>query len=484
MAQRTHDHGEVELKFELDGRAAKEVRRHGLLADVAHKTQSQTSVYFDTDKGEVHKAGYSLRVRQIGDCFTQTVKTNGSSAGLFDRGEWESPVEQMEPNLKGLDWTPLGKLKALNRKVEPVVCSDVERTTWLIDRDGSVIEAVLDTGTVSAGEAESKFHELELELKAGKPKALFDFAQELGKAVSLEVGVLSKEERGLMLADGAFGHEHKASDLDIDDSMDAGEVFASIVHECIRHFRLNEPLIITQRNPKALHQARVALRRLRTAFSFFRPAIQQASPEPLRNELREFLTPFGEARNLDVFLDRLGDDLSWRDRRKLTSAREETYDQVIGTLKAQRSRDMFLDLVEWTASGDWRKDAASTQILKFAAPRFDAVWRKVKRRGAQVGDLEEHQLHRLRINVKKLRYAIEFLAPLYARKRVRKFASSLEEMQDCLGLIHDDMVSRQIVADFALGETCRTDVSGRSRQLKTMETRFKRVKRVGRFWNN
>jgi inorganic triphosphatase YgiF len=484
MMQRTQDHGEVELKFELDGRAAKEVRRHGVLAEAAHQTHSQTSVYFDTIKGEIHKAGYSLRVRQVGDCFTQTVKTNGGAAGLFDRGEWEAPVEQMVPDRKALDRTPLRKLKNLDRRAEPVVCSDVDRTTWLIDRDGSVIEAVLDSGTVSAGEEEAKFHELELELKAGESKALFDFAQELSKAVVLEVGVLSKEERGLMLAKGAFGRAHKASDLDIATSMDAGEAFASIVHECIRHFRLNEPLIVAERDPEALHQARVALRRLRTAFSLFRPAIRQASLEPLRNELREFLTPFGEARNLDVFLGRLGGDLAWRDRRKLTSARDEAYDQIVDTLKEQRSRDMLLDLVEWTTSEDWRKEAALTPILKFAAPRLDAVWRKVKRKGARLGDLEERQLHRLRINVKKLRYAVDFLAPLYDKKRVRKFASSLEEMQDCLGLIHDDMVSREIVADFALGETGRTDVTDRSRQLKTMETRFKQVKRVGRFWNN
>lgn len=484
MAQRTQNHGEVELKFELDGRAAKEVRRHGLLAEAAHQTQSQTSVYFDTDDGEVHKAGYSLRVRRVGDCFTQTVKTNGGSAGLFNRGEWEAPVEQMAPDSKALDRTPLGKIKKLDRKAEPVVCSDVERTTWLIDRDGSVIEAVLDSGTVSAGDEEAKFHELELELKAGETKALFDFAQEMGRDVPLQVGVLSKEERGQMLAEGGFGHEQKASVLDIAKSMDAGQVFAVIVHECIRHFRLNEALIVSERDPKALHQARVALRRLRTAFSLFRPAIRQASLEPLRMELREFLTPFGEARNLDVFLDKHGDELGWRDRRKLTSAQAKTYDRVIDTLNAQRSRDMVLDLVEWTASGDWRKDAASAPIGEFAGPRFDAVWQKVKRNGARLGDLEEHQLHRLRINVKKLRYAVDFLAPLYPKKRVRKFASSLEEMQDCLGLIHDDMVSRQIVADFALSETGRTDVTNRSRQLKAMETRFKQLKRVGRFWTS
>ena len=183
-----------------------------------------------------------------------------------------------------------------------------------------------------------------------------------------------------------------------------------------------------------------------------------------------------------MFLDNHGDELGWRDRRKLTSARAETYDQVIDALNAQRSRDMFLDLIEWTASGDWRKEP---HPRRSASSRPSGSMRSGGRssaRGQELGDLEEQQLHRLRINVKKLRYAVDFLAPLYAKKRVRKFASSLEEMQDCLGLIHDDMVSRQIVADFALSETGRTDVTGRSRQLKAMEKRFKQLKRVGRFW--
>jgi CHAD domain-containing protein len=145
---------------------------------------------------------------------------------------------------------------------------------------------------------------------------------------------------------------------------------------------------------------------------------------------------------------------------------------------------MFLDLVEWTASNDWRKQAASAPIGKFAAKRLNAVWQKVKHNGARLGDLEEKQLHRLRMSVKKLRYAVDFLAPLYAKKRVRKFASLLAEMQDCLGLIHDDTISREIIATFALCESDRTDVISRSRQLKTMEKRFNQLKRVGRFWAN
>ena len=273
MAKSSRDHREAELKFELGRRAARKVRHHPLLADTSHQTESQTSVYFDTPKGKVHDAGYSLRVREAGENYTQTVKTNGGGAGLFDRGEWEVPVPDLSIDRKALKQTPLGKLK-LDGKLKPQVRSDIERATWLIDRDGSLIEVVLDSGTVSAGDKEQKFRELELELRAGQPAAMFSLAKELSEDVPLEIGVLSKEQRGRMLAEGALDHEQRAQAPAIADDMTASQAFAAIVHECVRHFRLNQALIIAERDPDALHQARVAMRRLRTAFSLFRPAIR------------------------------------------------------------------------------------------------------------------------------------------------------------------------------------------------------------------
>lgn len=473
---------EAELKFELDRRAARKVRHHPLLGEDSPKTQSQTSIYFDTDDSLVHKAGYSLRVRRSGDDHVQTVKTNDGGAGLFDRTEWEVPVDALEIDDKALKATPLGRVKKLGKNLEPKLRSTVDRSTWLIDRDGSLIEVVLDRGTVEAGDETQKFQELELELREGTLAGLFALARQLGEEVPLEIGVLSKKERGMLLAERALDHEQKSREPAIAAAMTAGQAFAAVVQECIRHFRLNQPLIIAERNPAALHQARVAMRRLRTAFILFRPAIRQGSLEPLKSELKAFIEPFGVARNLDVYLDRHGEELAWRDRRKLQSALADAYDQVIDALNSRQRRDMFVDLVEWTASADWQRKAAGEPIGKFAARQLDAAWRKVKRGASQLGKLEEQQLHRLRIDIKKLRYSVEFLGPLYRRKRVRKFASSLEAMQDCLGLIHDDMISREIVAGYALAESGRTDISQRSRQLTRMAARFKRVKHLARFW--
>ena len=192
-----------------------------------------------------------------------------------------------------------------------------------------------------------------------------------------------------------------------------------------------------------------------------------------------------QARNLDVFLANHEQKLARSDRRKLQSARTKAYDQVIDTLNAQRSRDLFLNLVEWTASQTWQKAAAAAPIRKFAGKRIDSVWKKVRGTGSTLAKLEEKQLHRLRINIKKLRYAVEFLGPLYRKKDVRKFTSSLEEMQDCLGQLHDEVIGRQLIMDLSLGATASGDVtnSERSRILKATGAHFKRLKQVGQFWS-
>ena len=279
-----------------------------------------------------------------------------------------------------------------------------------------------------------------------------------------------------------FGDAQKASFVDIRKKMDVGQVFVMIVHECVRHFRLNEALIIEQRDPRALHQARVAIRRLRTAFTLFRPAIHKSSLKPLRKELRAFAAPFGDARNLDVFLDAREHDLRASDRRKVMAARTKAYDQVIEKLKAQASRELMLNLVEWTNSGEWRTRAASAPIESFATRRLDAAWKKVRQKHQGVRALDEQQLHRLRISVKKLRYAVDFLAPLYAKKRVRKFTSAVEEAQECLGLIHDDTIGRQIVTDLNIESVDLT--KDRSRQLRTLAKAFRHLKGGGRFWRD
>src|SRR4030095_3700626 len=141
-----------------------------------------------------------------------------------------------------------------------------------------------------------------------------------------KLGVMSKAERGFALASGKFGKVVKAEPVPLRADMNVAEGFATIVSACLRHFRLNESLVIEQREVEALHQTRVAMRRLRSAFTLFRPAISDEEFEDIRDELRWFTRELGAARNLDVYLER---DIPDGDRQRLELKREQAYDGVI-----------------------------------------------------------------------------------------------------------------------------------------------------------
>src|SRR5205085_9076229 len=124
-----------------------------------------------------------------------------------------------------------------------------------------------------------------------------------------------------------------------------------IVTACIRHFRRNEPLVIEKRSMNALHQARVAMRRLRSTLTLFRTVVADDEFMALRDELRWFTGKLGDARNLDVYLQR---DLPKDEKRTLKAKRERVYDQVIETMESGRFRRLMLDLIAWAYLGEWR----------------------------------------------------------------------------------------------------------------------------------
>ncbi|HEX4737132.1 MAG TPA: CYTH domain-containing protein [Allosphingosinicella sp.] len=114
---------EFELKLELDPRDAGDLRRHPLLAGAEASTRAQCSTYFDTRKNALRKAGYSLRVRSSGGKYVQTVKRTSAGAGLFNRPEWEVPVEHDRPDAAAIAETPVGEIIGADRvgKLVPVV---------------------------------------------------------------------------------------------------------------------------------------------------------------------------------------------------------------------------------------------------------------------------------------------------------------------------------------------------------------------------
>jgi len=495
----TEEDREIELKLELESGAAAALRAHPALAGLPAKSADQSSTYYDTPDSALRKAGYSLRVRQAKGRHIQTVKHQASgAAGLFDRPEWETDIHGPEPDLRAAAETPLGEVltKKLRKQLTSLIRSDMVRTTWLAELDGSTIEVVLDEGDVAGGDAREVIAELELELKAGAPSALIGFARELTRSVPARIGVLTKAERGYRLADGSAARATKGERIALDRGMSTAAGFAAICYSCMRQFRLNEPLVIAAREPAALHQARVSMRRLRSAFSLFRPVI--AGDEvfaALREEVRWFTNQLGDARNMDVLLKRVG-GRSEELRQLLEGERERAYGQVLEALASARLRGMMLDLVAWIETGPWRRSKRAREPLEdFASDQLDKRWRKVKKGGRALAELDSEARHQLRIEVKKLRYAIEFLAALQAGEaaaRQKGFAAEVEEMQEQLGHLNDAETARDLLAGLLGGRPDRDkllkaahDSRSEPSEAETVEAAargFERLVEIGRFW--
>lgn len=444
---------ETELKLELEPDAAEALCASGVLPGDPTIAR-QRSVYFDTHRHDLSAAGVSLRIRHSNGRRVQTVKAAGTgTGGLFARPEWERPVEDDMPLLDAE--TPVAALLGRKiRQIVPVFEVRVERRTWNVSPDGAAIEVVVDLGEVAVGERSAAICEVELELKRGAPGALFSFARMIGAAVPVRLGVVTKAERGFSLI-GPAVRSLKAEPVELDRNMTVAEAFRRIAGACLRHFRLNEALV-GQGNDEALHQARVALRRLRSAFSIFGEVVGDGRSEHLRGELRWLAGELAAARNLDVLGARCD---SGEARAKLRQARTEAYRAAESALALGRSRTLMLDLSEWIAVGGWtlRPDEGGLRAqpaADFARLALDRLYRKVRKRGRDLGGLDDEARHELRKDAKKLRYAVEFFSSLLdggrRNGRYRRFVGALALLQDRLGDLNDVAVAPEILSRIGL----------------------------------
>ena len=478
---------EIELKLSL---APADVGRFQALPSLGQVSAAaeQVSTYYDTPEGHLRKAGFSLRVRRKGRRYVQTLKEGGGDAGGFSaRGEWERQISGPKLDLEALADTPLAPLlarKKVRGRLEIASETRVHRTSWQIEQDSSVIELILDVGEVVAGQRREPICEIELELKRGSRHALFDMAREIGRDIPLRLGVTSKSERGAALAARRPRRVYKAEAIELLPEAAIADAFAAIVRSCLRHFRRNEPAAAGELSAEGVHQLRVAMRRLRSAFSLFRPVIAGPEADCLRDGVKALSGLLGQARDVDVtiaLLRRTGGDgkNASTELRRLKRARVAAYDALAAKLASDEVPGLFLDLAAWAEAGGWRdRPRAGRSLEAFAEERLGRLWRKVRKAGKRIADVDAEARHRLRIDVKKLRYASEFFAGLSlggGRRLWKDFLKQLEQLQESLGALNDIEIAAQIASDCPV----RREVEA---LLRSAQRSHDALREIGPYW--
>ena len=476
---------EIELKLEVDPDDLAVVRQDSLLAAAESRTDHQVTLYYDTPETLLKKHGFTLRVRSVGGKFIQTVKPMTDAVGLLSREEIENEVSSEKPDIGALNGHPVHALlgKGKVKQLEPVIRSDVNRTSWIVDRrhGNASMQIDLDYGTITAGNRCEEFAELEYELLDGPPSSLIVAARRLSDHAPVRLGVLTKAERGFLVADNRLHRIHKAEPVHVNADMTIAEAFETIVHACLKHYRLNEPLVIRKSKAEALHQSRVAMRRLRSAFTLFRPAVEDVEFQHLRHELRWFTAQLGDARNLDVYLER---DLPSEERERLTRQREDAYDAIADAMNSHRFRRLLIELIGWTAIGSWRSSRrAQRSVASFANRRLDRIWESIATAGRDVAAMDERSRHALRIQGKKMRYAVEFLRGVYpnAHAAEKRFATGVEKLQESLGKLNDMATAKELGASTA-GDGWLIGSLDERRYLAVAEAALRDLRRAGPFW--
>ena len=426
------------------------------------------TTYFDTPDSDLKRRGFTLRVRRAGDKRIQAVKAAGGGGVAKERGEWEWPTEKESPDLALAAGTAL--VDALppdaEKKLRPVVVTDVVRTTRIVDADGTTIEAAIDNGSIKAGKTRLPVHELELELRNGTPGALYRLALALLSATPLAVEVESKAARGYRLMDKSIPRPEKPEALELGRKVRGVEGLRTIIANGLGHLLANQPSAVG-RDAEGIHQTRVAICRLCSALRMLEPRLEPHVTALFQDELRRIGRVIGEARDWDIFcLQTLPKSFAELDdaglaevTRKAAEARRAAADERCRReLTASSFTALVLSMAAWAEAGQDMRRAVGDRRLKRRLSRqapdlLDRLARKVAKRGRALGpNAPASELHPVRKALKKLRYDVEFVAAFYPRTAVKRYLRQLKDLQKSLGVINDAAVAIRLAEDLANGD--------------------------------
>lgn len=458
MARR-HPATEIELTLRVAPNAVRRLAANRLLRGSRPPIQRRLyGIYYDTPALDLMRKGIALRVRKEGGTWVQTVKAGGRvRAGLHERPESEARVAGPRPELSRIkDKTFAGPLRlpGIGDALTPVFVTDFKRSRRLLELEtGAVVEAAIDHGVIRSGARVEPLAELELELKKGDRSQLYELALRLQEDVPLVLESRSKAARGYALRGAERKEPVKTRVAALDSRMGVSKAFKAVMWSSLAQLHANEHGMLEGADPEFLHQMRVALRRMRSALAVFSPPLSRLETGPLAEELKWLSARLGPARDWDVFVTQTlpaieaascarGKMQAFRarceERRRGANARAR---RAVGSPRYQR---LLLRLAGWIEREDWRacaehpgEDVLREPVTRFAARILEKRYLRAYKRGRGLAERSSAELHRLRIAIKKCRYAADFFSNLFEGSAADDVLKRLHRMQDILGELND-----------------------------------------------
>jgi CHAD domain-containing protein len=311
----------------------------------------------------------------------------------------------------------------------------------------------------------SRFRELEVELDGSADAGLLDqVVDRLLEAGAQTTEPTPKYLRALNGRERVLGPEVEEPEVDGDATVEA-LLRHDLASGTLRLFR-HEAGVRTGEDPEAVHQARVATRRIRSTLRTFSSLLDPEWTDRLRDELKWLADLLGQVRDTDVLLERFNEHLAAlpaadakvgpRLLAALVDQRDSARRRLLRAMATERYAVLLDDLVA-AAAAPALLPGADRPAAQVMPPLVTKPWKRLRKQVRKAGDdPPDDQLHQIRIRAKRARYAAEAVEPVIGQP-AEDYADAVADLQSVLG-DHQDAVVGEAWLREAAG-SARRDVA-------------------------
>ncbi len=449
---------EIELKFTVSPEAAGSLLHlPPLLRARDLGERCIDSRYFDTKGRRLQRDGIALRVRRHGDSFVQTAKMFDPAGHTAFRLEREDPVAGPQPCAALLRQAAgSGYADIADGDLVPAFRTMINRRVLMLEDQGkgSRVEVAIDNGFVEASGAREPLSEIELELMEGGIGDLYSLALGMHRQTPLAIEAFTKSQRGHALGGGLPPAWSKAGAFVLDPDTSLDDAIALTLGRCYDHWMNNQAAALDGRDIEGVHQMRVALRRLRAALALFAPWLDDGSQVRFVADVKWIAASLAAVRDLDVLshvtLAPLraafpGDEDLARLDECVGTRRQAACRRLVLAVGSPRYTSAVLSLGQWIVERGWSAGdpALDGPARSHVGGALSEAYAEVLSRGEGFAALNAVARHQLRLRIKRLRYAIQFVGPAY--RGTGPWLQALSDLQDALGAANDAAVAGDLI---------------------------------------
>lgn len=402
--------------------------------------QRLESTYWDTVDLRLARWDCSLRHRS-GEGWTLYAPDPGGRFPMGFDGSARRPPEAA---------VALVRAYARRAPLQPVArLSTWRRTLPLLDEAGQTLLTVVDdeVSILQGRRVAARFRELTV-IAAEKEELTDVVVARLTMAGAAVTRAIPNHIRAL----GSIASVPEVATPPLSAAPRASEVVTAAIAASVTTLMRRDPGVRLGGDPEDVHQARVALRRLRSHLRTFKALVEPEWSTRVRQETGWLAGELGGVRDREVLLERLESEIEGlepgdrRVARDLTEHLGGELEQARAELGVAFDSDRYLDLVELLidAARDPRLTAeASGPALELLPALARKPWRALRREvQALPAGAPDQLLHHVRIRAKRARYAAEAAAVVVGPPAAR-FAKRAAALQTVLGEHQDSVVARE-----------------------------------------